>query len=397
MRFGMILLAGIIACSLAGSLIPQGESAMTYVQAYGAKTAKILIDIRFTNIFHSWYFCMLEILLCGNLILCSIIRFPKTRRMFREMKRKAAETETAEPLSPGQAEKIRQMLKRGGFRQEGEVWSKNSIGAYGSFLTHVSILVVLGFGSLVLMTPKITDRTVMPGESIRMDDGTKVTCLSFHIEDKNGKLDYASLLRAESADGRESREQEIRVNEPMRFGGKKIYQQTYGTAGQALIHNDTNGAEETVWLTEPCFLSIDSRNGVYFQALYPGFIQEEDGSYTLITSSSMGYSNPVYSVQSIADGASASVLAFPGETLQIGEVRFTFLMPTEYPGLRIKEVSTALYAGLYFGFGLMVAALYLCFFMAPVCVRVNEDGYQVHSPKPQEGLKIRIQTAAEEE
>jgi len=105
----------------------------------------------------------------------------------------------------------------------------------------------------------------------------------------------------------------------------------------------------------------------------------------------------VYSVQSIADGASASVLAFPGETLQIGEVRFTFLMPTEYPGLRIKEVSTALYAGLYFGFGLMVAALYLCFFMAPVCVRVNEDGYQVHSPKPQEGLKIRIQTAAEEE
>ena len=90
MRFGMILLAGIIACSLAGSLIPQGESAMTYVQAYGAKTAKIVIDIGFTNIFHSWYFCMLEILLCGNLILCSIIRFPKTRRMFREMKRKAA-------------------------------------------------------------------------------------------------------------------------------------------------------------------------------------------------------------------------------------------------------------------------------------------------------------------
>ena len=397
MRFGMILLSGMIACSLAGSLISQGESAMTYVQAYGATTAKLFIDLGFTDIFHTWYFYTLEILLCGNLILCSIIRFPKTRKVFREMKQKARETETTESIRPGQEEKIRQALKRSGFHQEGEVWSKNGIGAYGSFLTHVSILVILGFGSLVLMTPKITDRTVMPGESIRLEDGMTVTCLSFHIEDADGKLDYASLLRAESADGQERREQEIRVNEPMRIGGTKIYQQTYGTAGQVLIHNDTNDAEETVWLTEPCFLSIDSRNGVYFQALYPGFIREEDGSYTLITSSSMGYSDPVYSVQSISDGASASVLAFPGETMQIGTVRFTFLDPTEYPGLRIKQVSTALYAGLYFGFGLMIAALYLCFFLAPVCVRVNEEGYGILSPKQQEGLRIRIETAIGEE
>ncbi len=397
MRFGMILLGGIIVCSLAGSLIPQGDSPMTYVRAYGATTAKFFINLGFTDIFHTWYFCTLEILLCGNLILCSIIRFPKTRKMFREMKRCAAETEIAETLQPGQAEKIRQALKRSGFRQEGEVWSRNGIGAYGSFLTHMSILVILGFGSLVLMTPKITDQTIMPGESIRLEDGTVLTCLSFHIEDADGKLDYASLLRAENAERHEYREQEIRVNEPMRIGDIKIYQQTYGTAGQVLIHNDTNGAEETVWLTEPCFLSIDSRNGVYFEALYPGFIREKDGSYTLITATDMGYSNPVYSVKSISDGASASVLAFPWETMQIGTIRFTFMEPTEYPGLRIKHVSMALYAGLYFGFGLMIAALYLCFFRAPVCVRVNEEGYGIRSPKPQEGLRIRIETALGEE
>ena len=391
MRFGMILLAAVIACSLAGSLIPQGESAMTYVQAYGATAAKIILDLGFADIFHTWYFYALEILLCGNLILCSLVRFPKTGKLFPELKRKASEAEPAEALQPGQAEKLREMLKRSGFRPEGEVWSKNGIGAYGSFLVHLSILVVLGFGSLVLMTPKITDRTVMPGESLQLEDGTKVTCLSFHIENAEGKLDYASLLRAESADGRESREQEIRVNEPMRIGGTKIYQQTYGTAGRALIRNDTNGAEETVYLTEPCFLSIDSRNGVYFQALYPAFVREEDDSYTLITSTSMGYSDPVYSVQSISDGASASVLVFPGESIRIGEVSFTFLEPTEYPGLRIKQVSTALYGGLYFGFGLMIAALYLCFFLAPVCVRVTGEGYAICSSRTQEGLKLRIQ------
>ena len=83
--------------------------------------------------------------------------------------------------------------------------------------------------------------------------------------------------------------------------------------------------------------------------------------------------------------------------MQIGTVRFTFMEPTEYPGLRIKHVSMALYAGLYFGFGLMIAALYLCFFRAPVCVRVNEEGYGIRSPKPQEGLRIRIETALGEE
>ena len=80
MRFGMILLGGIIACSLAGSLIPQGDRPMTYVRAYGATTAQFFINLGFTDIFHTWYFCTLEILLCGNLILCSIIRFPKTRK-----------------------------------------------------------------------------------------------------------------------------------------------------------------------------------------------------------------------------------------------------------------------------------------------------------------------------
>ncbi len=394
MRFGMILLVLVMICSLAGSLIPQGENAMTYVRAYGSDAAKVFMDLGFTDIFHTWYFYTLEILLCGNLILCSILRFPKTRRLMDHLKKQALAAEPDQPLSPGQAEKIREILTRDHFRREGEVFSKNGSGACGSFLTHLSILVVLGFGSLVLMTPQVTDRTVMPGDTLTMEDGTKITCVSFHIEDEAGRLDYASVLRAENAAGTERKEQEIRVNEPMRFGEYKIYQQTYGTAGQVLIRNNGNQAEEKFWLTEASFLSIDGKNGVYFQALYPGFVREEDGSYTLITSTSMGYTDPVYSVQTITDGGAASVLAFPGETITIGEIGFTFLEPTQYPGLRLKHVSSALYAGLYFGFGLMVAALWLCFFHVPVCIRVTEEGYTIRSTKPQEGLRLRLQAAS---
>ncbi len=393
MRFGMVLLVLVMACSLAGSLIPQGESQMTYVRAYGASPAKILIELGLTDIFHTWYFTALEILLCVNLILCSVVRFPRTRKLFRELKEKTAAEAPDQTLDPGQGEKIREVLRRSRFKLSGEVFAKNSLGAYGSFLTHLSILVILLFGGLVLATPTIEDRTVMPGETLTLENGTKITCLTFHIENESGQLDYASRLRAESADGSQTVEKEIRVNEPLTFGGTKIYQQTYGTAGQVKIVNAANGAEETVYLTEPCFLSIDSRNGVSFQALYPAFIQEEDGSYTLITSTSGGYPDPVYSVQSISDGASTSVLVFPGETIRNGDISFTFLQPVEYPGLRIKQVSTLLYAGLYTGFGMMIVALYLCFFHIPVCVRVTEEGYGIHSPKPQEELKLRIQIA----
>ena len=391
MRFGMLLLVLVMICSLVGSLIPQGEEAMTYVRAYGADPARWIMALGLEDIFHTWYFYLLELLLCGNLILCSIVRFPAARRMFDRLKKQAAEQKPDLPLTGDQAETVRDMLRHDRFRQEGEVFFKNGMGAWGSFGVHLSILLVLLFGFLVLMTPSVEDRTVMPGESLTLEDGTVLTCLSFHIEDETGKLDYASRLRAVSADGNTVKEQEIRVNEPLRFGGYKIYQQTYGTAGRVLVRNAGNDTEEQFYLTDPCFLSIDGKNGVYFEALYPAFVQGEDGSYTLITSTSMGYSDPVYGVRSVVDGSAASVLVFPGETLTMGEISFAFLDPVEYPGLRIKHVSPVLYGGLYFGFGLMVIALYICFFLTPVCVRVTEEGCVICSPKAQEGLKLRIQ------
>lgn len=413
MRFGMILLALVIVCALAGSLIPQGEESMTYVRAYGTEGAKWVLRLGLNDIFHSWYFLALEALLCGNLLLCSLLRASRIRQVFPGMKVRAAALPPEHPLNPGEAARVREALVRRRFRQEtkgdrtasdqepaggaraqGDLFCRNAAGVWGSFLTHLSILVILLFGSLTLMTPETEDRTVLPGETLRLEGGISIECLDFHIENEQGQLDYASLLRVTDADGN-TKEQEIRVNEPLRFGDLKIYQQTYGTAGRVLIRNEENGAEETVYLTEPAFLSIDSQNGVYFQALYPGFIQNEDGSYTLITSTAMGYADPVYSVRSISGGESASVLVFPGETLRMDPVSFTFLSPTEYPGLRIKKLSSLLFAGLYFGFGLMIAALYLCFFRAPVCVCVTEEGYRIVSLREQPGLELTLREAVE--
>ena len=247
------------------------------------------------------------------------------------------------------------------------------------------------------MTPQTEDLTVMPGESLVLSDGTRILCESFHIEDGQGKLDYASTLHAISADGKQEKIQEIRVNEPMRFGNYKVYQQTYGTAGRVRIVNHATETEDTLFLTESCFLSIDGQNGVYFEALYPGFVQDDDGNYTLVTNTSGSYPDPVYRIQTIAEGMSTSVLAFPDETLSLREIDFTFLLPAEYPGLRIKHVSSVFYGALYFGFGLMIAALYLCFFMVPAAVSVREDGYSVVSPKEVQEIREALTIAGKEE
>ena len=384
MRFGIIVLVLVMVCSLAGSLIAQRQAAMRYVEAYGSRTASLLIGLGLDDVFHTWYFYALLGLLCLNLTLCSLARFPVTLQAAKRLRERAATAEAVHPLRPGEAERLRERLKARRFALKDGVYCKHAAGFYGAFLTHLSILVILVFGALALMTPEIQDLTVMPGGTLTLGDGTRITCESFHISDETGRLDYASLLAV--TDGRSEKRQEIRVNQPLRFGSYKIYQQTYGTAGRVRIYNRANGAEDTVFLTEPCFLSIDGQNGIWFNALYPAFIRDEDGNYTLITSTSGSYQDPVYSVQSITGGMSASVLAFPDEEISIGDITFTFLSPAEYPGLRIKRVSTALYAGLYFGFGLMVAALYLCFFAVPVCLRVEEDGFALCSPKEQTEL-----------
>ena len=394
MRFGMILLVLVMALSVVGSLIPQKEQAMTYVRAYGAEKATLLMALGWNDLFHTWYFLALEGLLCINLLLCSILRFPRTVHAGEQLMKTAEDSSTETPCDSAQLQRMKEFLLSHGFRKRnaatGEVYTRHFLGFYGSFLTHLSILWVLLFGSLVLMTPQTEDLTVMPGESLVLSDGTRILCESFHIEDGQGKLDYASTLHAISADGKQEKIQEIRVNEPMRFGNYKVYQQTYGTAGRVRIVNHATETEDTLFLTESCFLSIDGQNGVYFEALYPGFVQDDDGNYTLVTNTSGSYPDPVYDIAIMSEGEQTDVLAFPGDEITLGEFKYVFNDPVEYPGLRIKHTPNLVNVLLLISFVLLTAGLYMTFFTVPSLVKVSGTGYAVAGPKP-EADRIEIE------
>ena len=399
MKFGMILLILVIACSFAGSMIVQQRDAMEYVRRYGEDAAQVILALGLDDVFSAPYFIALMAALCLNLTLCSLVRLPRVMGAQAALLDRAEKARPDTLLADGQAAKLALYFeKRRYIKRECSgriIFSKNTAGHFGSFITHLSFLLILLVGAAAVMTADVRDQVVMPGETLALEDGVSVRVDGFRIEDETGLLDYASDLTM--SDGQEHVSRTIRVNEPLSFKGYKIYQQTYGTAGSVSITNLTTGISEEMTLTESCFLTLDGANGMFYQALYPGYVQDADGSVTLITSTAGAYNDPVYDVVSVSGGTMTPVLAFPGETLTIGDVSFMMLSPVSYPGLRIKHMNPLVLGLLYATFVLMIAGLYLCFFAVPLAVIVDKDGYAILSPKTQTGLMIELEALLKEE
>ena len=73
MRFGLLLLGLIAACSVIGTVIPQGREISWYAQTYKSYHG-IMLLLKLNDVFHSWYFQSLLALLGLNLTLCSVLR-----------------------------------------------------------------------------------------------------------------------------------------------------------------------------------------------------------------------------------------------------------------------------------------------------------------------------------
>ena len=392
MRFGILLLVLIAACSVAGTVIPQGQEIAWYAQNYPS-FHPTLLTLHLNSVFESWYFITLLVLLCLNLSLCSLLRIRSVVRAARGETERAAAMPDTVLLTPEGVEKLRTWLEdrhcQSEQRDGAVLYRKNGIGRYGTFITHLSILLTVVFGALALYTPTVRDETCMPGESIILEDGIEIRVLDFAITDETGRLDYRSRVQVTLPDGRQSGEAELSVNHPFSFGSYKLFQQSFGTAGSVTVTNLESGGTDDFLLTEQAFLSADGATGIFYETLYPDFIRDPSGNVTLITITEGSYPNPIYQIEVIADGAFTPALAEPGEELELKNLRFTFNKPVDYPGIRIKHVSTLCNALLIAAFTLMIAGLVITFFCEPVLVKTDAEGYAVAGPKP-EGMRIEL-------
>ena len=387
MRFANLLLALVALLSALSSLLPQGRELPFYAENYPG-LYRLIYYTHFYDVFRSWYFVLLMALLCLSMLLCTGRMFLRARQGGREALEKAAALPNASALEPGQLEELRSYLSAIRCREEkiggSFVFHKNRVGTWGLFLLHLSILLVIGFGVFALYLPKVTDLDCRPGESVRLEDGTEIAVESFSLTDESGKTDYASVIQITLPDGRRSAPQEIKVNYPMSFGGVKVFQWTYGVGASILTRSRITGEEQSFDLEQPGFLTADGSTGVQYLGLYQAE-PEEGESYVF------------YKVRLISKGTVMPEMeVLPRQSIQLGDWDYSFRDPY-YPGLRIKQMPFP-YANslLEAAFVLLLAGLFLCFYLQPVLVKADENGYTVAGPRP-EKLRLALRRLLEKE
>ena len=392
MRFANILLALVALLCGVSSLLPQGNELPYYAENY-PRLYPLIYRAHLYDVFRSWYFILLAALLCLSMLACTAGMLRRALRAGRGEIEKAAALPNAEALDAEGLEKLRLYMASIRCKEEkiGEsyVFHKNGFGRWGTFLIHLSILLTIVFGAMALYLPKVTDRSCWPGETITLEDGTQITVDSFSMYNAEGQLDYSSVIRMTLSDGRSAGPQEIRVNYPMTFGPYKVFQWTYGAGGAVSVRNlSTGGTDRFTELDRGSVLALDENNLIEILGVYEAASAEGSGDSFVF-----------YRVRVVRDGVYEDAAEYrPGDSLSLAGIEFSFLDPY-YSGLRIKTMPVrAANPLLEAAMVLMLAGLFICFYLRPVLVKADAAGYTVAGPRSERmRLELRSRFAKEKE
>jgi cytochrome c biogenesis protein len=367
MRFGIVLLLLIAICSLIGSIVPQGNDKAFYMANF-VKSHQLILLLKFDNIFSSFYFVSLIALLCVNLMFCSVIRFRGLIKSTKNYTTSIGKNSGGTIISDVEKNILVGFFEKKHFRtltleENNILFYSHKIGHYGSFITHIGILMLLLFSTLVLYNTSYIDYGILPGSSIALADGSTVNVNDFVLYDETGRADFISTINISTAEGEQSGAVKLIVNRPFSFAGQKYYQQSYNLAGTLEIVNTISNNSDKLILKEPCFFNTGDNNGIMFIGINDN---ANDNSQSL----SYGYV--------LIEGAQKSAgSVVPGETIRSGDMDFHFNVPISYPVIRIKKAMNFLMTGLYISFVFLLAGLWLCFFYTPISIYVTNDFYLI--------------------
>ena len=80
MQFAIILLVILTAACTVGSFVTQGQTYEWYARQYSERSAALIIALHLDDAFHSWWFVLITVFLCLNLLLCNILKLPQLIR-----------------------------------------------------------------------------------------------------------------------------------------------------------------------------------------------------------------------------------------------------------------------------------------------------------------------------
>ncbi len=253
------VLLTLAATSVLGTLIPQNADPALYFQKYGEKLFRVFWLFDLFDMYHSWWFQFLLLLMTLNLLVCSVDRLSSTwqvifprkpvfnRAQFEKLpgRRTFTASGTPEELLARYQSLVARRFRRsrlettpdGGviFAEKGR-WSR-----LGAYVVHLGVLLLLigalvgswaGFEGFVNIPEKESADSIQlrsngqPHQlpfSVRLDRFQ----ISFYDEHNRMPKEYRSTLTI-LEDGQPVMTRDILVNDPLRYRGINIFQSSYG-------------------------------------------------------------------------------------------------------------------------------------------------------------------------
>ncbi len=398
LRLTVSLFIILATLSIAGTVIQQNAPVNEYLRVYRLTTYRILNALDLFDMYHSWWFIALLVLLTINLVTCSLKRFPRNWRAFSRQKKILDEdllkglqfneslevSEAPEIVKERLSGLIQKAFRRPAVAQVNASYhlssEKGRSSRLGSSIIHLSILIILG-GALIGSRLGFEGWVrIVEGESVdriylnrggQKDLGFGLRCDDFEASfyESGQPKEFRSEITVIEA-GREVLHQSLRVNHPLAYKGISFYQSDYGTAGrEGLIigvRDGVNSEEKNIEATIGERINVpDSQVSIHPVTYVPNFQGKGPAAQIVVFEPGLPHSGPPHKILWITEDYPVS----DGLNFRLKDVnlkQFTGLRVTKDPGRW----------GVWAGCGLLMIGLIMALFMSHqrIWVRIEEKG-----------------------
>jgi len=245
------------ATSIIGTVIPQNENPAKYVQAFGEFLYRLFQVLDFFDMYHSWWFQLLLLLLTLNIVICSLDRLSATWKIvfvknphfnasrFRKLSDKEEFTANN---SPDDLKKIYEPVISGSFRYNRIEQTRKGFCIFGEkgrwtrlgvYAVHLSVILLLagaligsvsGFEGYVNIPEGEAVNSILIRKTRQMRNlDFEIRCDDFDVSFYNSGApkEYRSTLTVLEK-GKPVLTKNIIVNDPLRYKGINLFQSSYG-------------------------------------------------------------------------------------------------------------------------------------------------------------------------
>ncbi len=256
-KLTVVLLLSIALTSIVGTIIPQNQNPADYFRAYGEYLYRLFDVLDIFDMYHSWWFQFLLLLLTMNIIVCSIDRLSATWKIvfaknpsfnlsrFRKLSQKE---EFNDSYPPNELKKRYEpfISKKFGYTRVEETekglcifaekWRWTRLGVYTVHLSVILLLLggligsIFGFKGFVNIPEGEKIDSVRDRNSVEIRYlGFEIKCEDFNVSfyDNGAPKEYRSSLTIIEK-GHPVYKKDIIVNDPLRYKGFNIFQSSYG-------------------------------------------------------------------------------------------------------------------------------------------------------------------------